>query len=147
MHDFWLPSSLLLGLYALTAGGLQQLSAHERHLGLLSFFAGAFSAISVIDLFFGAEYPDAYQLFYLPAMRVALVLAVPALFYWYSDLIGWIRYIVLAGIFLLPFLFGVVAVLSLSNLVLPAVVTAIFLFVVCTFAGMTAVGGVRSLIR
>jgi len=145
LEDMWLPTIILVGLYAWSTREFRDQPPSERQTTLRSFLVGGFTVLSFFDLFLPAGYYSPYDLFLLPAMRVSLMLAAPAFFYLYSDTMSWHRYLILLGLFLLPFVYGVVFLLQSANFDAWATLVAATLLVGSASLAIATAGGLRSL--
>jgi hypothetical protein len=139
MHDLWLPSFILFGFYLLSTPDVRGTPDSERRLGLVSFFAGGLGLISVLDLFARANYHGVYELFQLPSLRIALMIAFPMLYYLYSEETFWIRYLYLSALIILPLLLAFVGLLTWAGYALFGSLVAVVL-VAASFAGAVFVG-------
>ncbi len=145
LQDLWLPTVLLFGLYSLTLRGLGDLPPSERQTALRSFLVGGLTVLSLSDLFLYAGSYSSYHLFLLPTVRIAIILAVPAVFYLYSSIITWYRYLVLVGLLALPFAYGVAFWLHAANLGIWSSLATLLMFAGSAAAAIFAEGGVRAL--
>lgn len=141
LHDFWLPT-LLLTLLFMMSGAVREMPPSERRTGLVSCYAGAFTLVGVLDLFVRAEYQGVYELFQLPALRLAILVAVPLCYELFAEETFWTRYLYLAVMLLAPLLPGLVGLLTASGYaVLALLVTPVV--VVASYAAAIFVGGSR----
>jgi hypothetical protein len=141
----WLPTVLLFGLYAWSTRELRNQPPSERQTAFRSFLAGGLTVLSFFDLFLPAGFYSPYDLFLLPLVRVSLMLAVPALFYLFSNTMSWARYLFLAALFLLPFAYGAVFSLQAANFATWSTIATIGLLLGSATLAITTEGGVRSL--
>ena len=112
VHDFAIPLYLGLVLYLWFTRDVGGLSPEERFLSFASFLAGAFTLAGTMDVFIRADYFGPYELFYLPALRIALMLIAPSLYYHLSSGTFWVRYVYLILLLGLPFALSPVALLT-----------------------------------
>lgn len=141
VHDHAVPALLLFGLYLRFTRDVGGLTADERFLSLVSFYAGAFALSGFLDLFLRADYHGPYELFMLPALRIAVMLIVPTLYYQFSNETFWVRYLHLGLIVSLPWLLGLVPMLSGMYLGFLAVLLTALLFLGGWAAAFLAAGG------
>ena len=114
--DYLVPLSGSFGLYLLFTRDVRSMSTSDRELALVSFLAGAMSFAGVMDLVIRPVYMGAYELFLLPAIRVAAVMLIPGLYVLYCDETFWVRYLYLVLVLLGPALFGVVYSLHVASI-------------------------------
>ncbi len=128
VYDYVLPVLLLFALYLRFTRDVGGLTADERFLSLVSFYAGAFALAGVLDLFLRADYHGPYELFMLPALRIGVMLILPSLYYQFSTETFWVRYLYLGLIAALPWVTGFVPLLSAMYLGLFAALLTGLLF-------------------
>jgi len=127
--DYLVPVSGSFGLYLLFTRDVRSMSTSDRELALVSFLAGAMSFAGLMDLVIRPGYMGTYELFLLPAVRVAAVMLIPGLYVLYCDETFWVRYLYLALILLGPALFGVVYALHVASIYAASIgVTAALFF-------------------
>ncbi|MFW6313144.1 MAG: hypothetical protein ACOC2N_04595 [Spirochaetota bacterium] len=115
IFDFAVPLYLGIILYLLFTRDIGGLTPEERSLSFLSFLAGAFSFAGLMDLFLRADYFGAYELFYLPALRISLMLLASSLLYRFAGETFWIRYLYLILLLATPFALATVRLLTSIN--------------------------------
>lgn len=145
VYDFLVPGIVGFLLYLWWTRDPGGLAPEERCLSLQSFFAGLFTLAGLMDVFVPVGHAGTYTLFLLPALRIALMLLAPILYYHYSAETIWLRYLYLVLMAGLPFALGVVPMLSLMNLTVAASLATAGLFLGGWAAGLLAVGGTRTL--
>lgn len=139
LHDYWLPVLFLTLLFMLT-GSVRDMPPSERRTALVSCYGGAFTLFGVLDLFIRAEYQGIYELFHLPALRLAVMVAVPLFYALFAEETFWTRYLYLVAMSALPLLPGLIGLLSMAGYgVLSLVVTPVIL--AAAYAGSVFVGG------
>jgi hypothetical protein len=126
--DFFVPVAGAFGLYHWFTPDVRGMSGDDRELALISFLAGAFSLSSLADLLIRSDYMGPYELFYLPALRVAAMLLVPSIYLLFCEETFWVRYFYLALVLLSPAAFGTVYLLHVTNIHMAAIATTIVLF-------------------
>lgn len=122
-YDFAIPILGAFLLFLLFTPDVRGLSSRERRLGLLSFGAGVFILAGIMDLFLQSSYFGIYELFLLPALRVAAVLLVPVFYRLFVEETFWVRGFYLAAIVALPFAMAAVFLLVIMSMTAWAVVT------------------------
>ncbi len=140
VFDFGVPLYLGIILYLLFTSDVGGMTPEERSLSLLSFLAGAFSFAGVIDLFLRADYFGPYELFYLPALRISLMLLASSLFYRFTGETFWVRYLYLVLLLATPFALGPVRLLTSMNYEPAAVALTLALFLGGWAMGLFAAG-------
>ena len=123
-YDFGIPIIGTYLLYLWFTPDVRGLSSRERRLGLLSFMAGAFTLAGIMDIFLRAEYFGLYELFLLPALRVAAMLATPILYRLFVEETFWTRGFYIAAIAALPFALAGVFFLMVLNIRGGAILTS-----------------------
>jgi hypothetical protein len=127
--DYLVPVSGSFGLYLLFTRDVRSMSTSDRELALVSFLAGAMSFAGLMDLVIRPGYMGTYELFLLPAVRVAAVMLIPGLYVLYCDETFWVRYLYLALILLGPALFGVVYALHVASIYVASIGVTAALFI------------------
>ena len=145
VFDFAVPLYLGIILFLLFTRDVGGLTPEERSLSFLSFLAGAFSAAGFLDLFLRADYFGPYELFYLPALRISLMLLASALFYRFAGETFWVRYLYLLLLLAMPFALGPVRLLTSINYGQAAIGLTIGLFLVGWAVALFAAGRSRTL--
>lgn len=128
VFDFVVPLYFAIILYLLFTRDVGGMTPEERSLSFLSFLAGAFSFAGFLDLFLRADYFGPYELFYLPALRISLMLLASSLFYRFAGETFWVRYLYLILLLATPFALGPVRLLASMNYGLAAVGLTLALF-------------------
>lgn len=145
IHDFAIPAYLGVVLYLWFTPRVRDSSPDERFLSLASFLTGLFTVSGIMDLFTRAEHFGTYELFYLPALRVALILFAATLVYQYAAETVWVRYVYLVALIALPFALGSAAFLEAIHADAWAIPLAALLFLGSWAAGLLWSGASRSL--
>lgn len=145
VYDFAIPGYLGFLLYLWFTRDPGGLAPEERFVSLLSFFAGLFALAGLMDVFLRPLTFGAYELFHLPALRIALMLILPVLSYHYAAETLWLRYVYLLLIVAVPFVLATAALLASMNYALAGVAVTVFFFFGGFAAALFAAGGVRSL--
>lgn len=145
VYDFVIPGHLGLLLYLWFTRDPAGLTPEERFVSLLSFLAGLFTLAGLMDVFLRPVYFGAFELFHLPALRIALTLLFPVLSYHYAAETLWLRYVYLLLIGLAPFALATAPLLLDMNLTLAGTAVTVVLFLGGWAAALFAAGGVRSL--
>ncbi len=146
LYDFGIPVLGTFLLYLWFTPDVRGLSARERRLGLLSFLAGAITLAGFTDIFLRAEYFGVYELFLLPALRVAAMLLIPVFYRLFVEETYWTRSFYIAAIVALPFLFAGVFFLVVLNIFVAALLATAAGFCgawLVTILGSRAAGGGR----
>ncbi len=141
VYDHVVPALLLFALYLRAMRDVGGLTADERFLSLVSFYAGAFALAGLLDLFLRADYHGPYELFMLPALRIAVMLILPTLYYRFSHETFWVRYLHLGVIVSFPWVLGLVPMLSAMYLGFIAALLTVLLFLGGCAAAFLAAGG------
>jgi hypothetical protein len=129
VHDFAVPGILSFFLYLWFVRGVRNLTPDERFLSFVSFLGGAFTLAGLVDLAVRGDYLGPYELFHLPALRIALMLILPSLLYRFSSGTSASRYLYVLAVFLVPFILGAVPLLAGSHYTTASWVVAAALFV------------------
>lgn len=140
VFDFGVPLYLGIILYLLFTRDVGGLTPEERSLSFLSFLAGAFTAAGFLDLFLRADYFGPYELFYLPALRISLMLLAASFLYRFAGETIWVRYLYLLLLLATPFALGTVRLLTSINYGQAAVGLTIALFLVGWAVALFAAG-------
>lgn len=145
IHDFAIPVYLAVLLHLWFTPRSRDASPDERFLSLTSFLTGLFTVAGIMDLFTRAEHFGPYELFYLPALRVALMLLAATLMYQVAAETVWVRYVYLFALLVLPFALGTASFLEAIHADAWAIPLAVLLFLGSWAAGLLASGTPRSL--
>ncbi|MFW5776688.1 MAG: hypothetical protein ACOCZB_05310 [Spirochaetota bacterium] len=145
VYDFVIPGYLGFLLYLWFTRDPGGLAPEERFVSLLSFFAGLFAFAGLMDVLLRSAYFGAYELFHLPALRIALMVMLPVLSYRYAAETLWLRYLYLALILAVPFALGTAALLLNMNYLLAGTTVTVVLFAGGWASALFAAGGSRSL--
>ena len=128
LHDFGIPVLGSFLLYLWFTPDVRGLAASERRLSLMSFVAGAVSLAGIMDIFVRAEYFGVYELFLLPALRVAAMLLIPVLYRMFVEETFWIRGFYIAGIVAIPFALACAFYLVALNMFVGAILATAGVF-------------------
>lgn len=145
VYDFAIPGYLGFLLYLWFTRDPGGLAPEERFVSLLSFLAGLFALAGIMDVFVRPVYLGAYELFHLPALRIALMLMLPVLSYHYAAETLWLRYLYLVLIVAAPFALATATLLVNMNYALAGVAVTVALFAGGWASALLAAGGLRSL--
>lgn len=133
LRDFYLPAGIAVALFFVVHRAGTRLPGSTKVLSLASFLAGAFAVLSVFDLLTRSPYFSAYELYLLPALRVALIVLLALLFGLADGETMWIRYLYVAAMVLLPAALAVVPYLMRFNHPAAGIVLTTFFVASTTF--------------
>lgn len=142
VYDFAVPGLIAFLLYLRLVPDVGGLTPDERFLSLLSFYAGVFTLAGLMDLFLRADYHGAYELFMLPALRIAFMLYVPSLYYRFSSEASWIRYLYLLLMCGVPFALGLVPLAAAMYLGPASVLATVGLLIGACAVALFGAGGI-----
>ncbi|TVQ27819.1 MAG: hypothetical protein EA382_02895 [Spirochaetaceae bacterium] len=142
LRDFLIPGLGGFGVYLMTIKDREGFSPRERGLSLISFYAGVFASLGLLDLVLGGPAWGVYELFLLPTLRGVIVLGVPMLYVLYSGETMYVRFVFLAGMLAAPFVPAAVALLAVLHFTGFAVGATVVLYAgVWVATVLTASGG------
>ena len=142
VYDFALPGLIAFLFYLWLVPDVGGLTADERFLSLFSFYAGVFTLAGLMDLFLRADYHGVYELFMLPALRLAFMLYVPSLYYRFSSENSWIRYLYLLLMCGVPFALGLVSLAAAMYLGSASVLGTVGLLIGGCAVALFGAGGI-----
>ena len=140
VQDFAAPGILSFVLYLWFVRDIRRLAPEERFLSFVSFLAGAFTLAGLLDLVLRADYYGTYELFQLPALRIALMLVLPSLFYRFSAGSSSSRYLYIPAILFVPLVLGAVPLLAMSYHTTVSAIVAAALFLASWAIALFATG-------
>lgn len=144
LRDFLAPGFVGFGIYLVIVRDREGYSPRERGLSLVSFYAGVFASLGLLDLVVGGPVSGVYELFLLPTLRGSILLGVPMLYVLYSGETMHVRFLFLAAMLVAPVVPAGVAVLAALHFTGFAVAATVALYAGVWAAMLLTASGRRS---